>query len=125
MTLEIRRRKPVISVEDNDFTLKKIPMVLFHPDRMIIMKALFYHGNVDFRHLKYSIPEITDGSLASHLKALERFGFITVHKNVIRRKLRTSYVITDEGRKAFMKGKYKTSGDIGLLMMLNRLFSSG
>jgi DNA-binding HxlR family transcriptional regulator len=101
LTLEIKRRKPFSLVEDDDFALTKTSMVLFHPDRMIIMKALFYHGAVEFRQLKNNIPGITDGRLASHLKALERRNFIEVHKEVIDRKLRTSYEITEDGWKAF------------------------
>lgn len=101
LTLEIKRKKPEKLAENNDFALMEIPMVLFHPDRMIIMKALFYHGNVEFRQLRHTIPNITDGGLASHLKVLERLQFIKVHKEIIGRKLRTSYEITDYGRKIF------------------------
>ena len=103
LTLEAKRRNPQKSVENNDFAMKEIPMVLFHPDRMIIMKALFYHGNVEFRQLRHNIPNITDGSLASHLKVLERLQFIKVHKEIIGRKLRTSYEITEYGREIFKK----------------------
>lgn len=106
MTQESKRRKPFNLVEDDNLALTRIPMVLFHPHRMIIMKALFYHGNVEFRHLKYNIPDITDGSLASHLKALERFDYIRVQKEVIQRKLRTSYEITESGRKIFKEFEY-------------------
>ena len=101
MTLEIKGKKQEKLTENNDFALKEIPMVLFHPDRMIIMKALYYHGNVEFRQLRYTIPKITDGSLASHLKVLEHLQFIEVHKEIIGRKLRTSYEITEYGRKIF------------------------
>jgi len=101
LTLEIKRKKPKKLVENNDDALKEVPMVLFHPDRMIIMKALFYQGNVEFRQLRYNIPKITDGSLASHLKVLERLQFIKVHKEIIGKKLRTSYEITEYGRKIF------------------------
>lgn len=105
LTLEIRRNKPEKLVENNDFALKETPMVLFHPDRMIILKALFYHGNVEYRQLRYNVPNITDGSLASHLKVLERLQFIKVQKEIVGRKLRTSYEITEYGREIFMKFK--------------------
>ena len=103
LTLESKRKKPVNLVEEDYLALKTVPMVLFHPDRMIIMKALLYHGNVEFRQLKPNIPKITDGSLASHLKVLDRLDFIKVQKEIIGRKLRTSYEITEYGRKIFMK----------------------
>ena len=103
MTLENKREKPLNLVEEDYLALKKDPMVLFHPDRMIIMKALFHHRIVEFRQLKHNIPEITDGSLASHLKVLERLDYIKSHKEIIGRKLRTSYEITEYGRKIFRK----------------------
>lgn len=103
MTLESKRKKPRNFVEEDYFALKTVPMVLFHPDRMIIMKALFYHGIVEFRQLKHNIPEITDGSLSSHLKVLERLDFIKVYKEIIGRKLRTSYEITEYGQEIFRK----------------------
>lgn len=103
MTLESKREKLFNLVEEDYLALKTVPMVLFHPDRMIILKALFYHGIVEYRQLKHNIPEITDGSLASHLKVLERLDFIKVHKEIIGRKLRTSYEITEYGRKKFRK----------------------
>ena len=116
LTLEIKRNKPDKLAENNDFALMKIPDVLFHSNRMIIMKAIFYHGNVEFRQLRHTIPNITDGSLASHLKVLERLQFITVHKEIIGRKLRTSYEITEYGREIFRKfedslKKFVKSGD--------------
>ena len=103
MTLESKRDKPFNLVEEDYLALKTVPMVLFHPDRMIILQALSYHGIVEYRQLKHNIPDITDGSLASHLKVLERLGFIKVHKEIIGRKLRTSYEITEYGRKKFRK----------------------
>ena len=65
------------------------------------MQCLMRHGNVEFRQLKYAIPRITDGNLASHLKVLEQSGYIKVHKEIIDRKIRTSYEITEEGKKDF------------------------
>ena len=65
------------------------------------MKTLMLHGIVEFRQLKHNIPEITDGNLASHLGVLEKLGYVRCHKEVVNRKLRTSYEITAKGRTAF------------------------
>jgi len=65
------------------------------------MKTLTLHGNVEFRQLKHNIPQITDGNLAGHLRLLEKSGYIRCHKEVVNRKLRTSYEITAKGRNAF------------------------
>lgn len=71
------------------------------------MKTLMLHGTAEFRQLKYNIPEITDGNLASHLGVLEKLGYLRCHKEVVNRKLRTSHEITAKGRKIFEE--FKTS----------------
>ncbi|MGN6641230.1 MAG: winged helix-turn-helix domain-containing protein, partial [Mucilaginibacter sp.] len=53
-----------------------------------------------FNSLK-ELLNITDGNLASHLKALEKEEYITVHKSFLGRKPNTTYQATDKGRKAF------------------------
>ena len=88
-------------LDNKGFNLIKVSPVLFHPIRMIIMKTLYNHGQADFRQLRNNIPKITDGNLASNLKALKSSGFIEVYKDIIKNKMRTSYEITTEGRKKF------------------------
>lgn len=64
------------------------------------MSALMVNDQVDFSALK-EILGLTDGNLASHLKALEGTGYIKVEKSFIDRKPNTRYSATREGRKAF------------------------
>ncbi len=71
-----------------------------HRIRLGIMSILMVNDRVDFNSLK-EILEVTDGNLASHLKALEKESFIEVRKQFIGRKPNTSYAVTEEGRKAF------------------------
>ena len=68
--------------------------------RLGIMSALLVNDWLDFNGLK-SLLEVTDGNLASHLKALEANAYIRVRKQFIGRKPRTSYQATSAGRKAF------------------------
>ncbi|MDR2720455.1 MAG: transcriptional regulator [Nitrososphaerota archaeon] len=82
-------------------SLIQLPIELFNPYRMMIMQCLKNHGNAEFRQLKNIIPEITDGNLASHLKVLEQANYIQVHKEVIDRKMRTAYEITEKGNADF------------------------
>ena len=44
---------------------------------------------------------VSDGNLASHIRALEDLGYIETQKQFIGRKPNTSYMVTDTGRKAF------------------------
>lgn len=70
--------------------------------RLGIMSVLIVNEWVDFNTLKAYL-ELTDGNLATHLKALEESGMITVRKQFIGRKPRTSYHITTGGREAFFE----------------------
>ncbi|RYY70781.1 MAG: transcriptional regulator [Chitinophagaceae bacterium] len=68
--------------------------------RLGIMSALMVNAEVNFNDLK-ELLEITDGNLASHLKALEENSIIKVEKGFIGRKTNTTYKITRSGEKAF------------------------
>ena len=54
------------------------------------MSALVVNDAVDFNTLK-EILGTTDGNLASHIKALEKMNYITIHKQFIGRKPNTKY----------------------------------
>ncbi len=68
--------------------------------RLGLMSLLVIDQSVDFNSLK-EVLEITDGNLASHLKNLEKLNYISVSKEFIGRKPKTSYQATEEGKKAF------------------------
>lgn len=69
--------------------------------RLGVMSVLMVNEKLDFKALK-ELLEVTDGNLASHLKALEKADFIAVQKQFIGRKPNTQYRATEEGRKAFL-----------------------
>ncbi len=66
------------------------------------MSILMVNERADFNSLKDTL-EITDGNLASHLKALEKAGMIDVMKEFVGRKPKTSYKATSTGRQEFEK----------------------
>ncbi len=68
--------------------------------RLGIMSILSVNESADFNTMK-SLMDLTDGNLASHLKALEGIGYIQSCKQFIGRKPNTQYAITEEGRKQF------------------------
>jgi DNA-binding HxlR family transcriptional regulator len=68
--------------------------------RLGIMSVLMINDSFDFNSLKETL-DITDGNLASHLKALEEKGMIKVNKQFIGRKPNTSYSATEAGREEF------------------------
>ncbi len=76
--------------------------MLEHRVRLQIMSALVTNNLFDFITLKEMLG-VTDGNLASHIKALEKEKYISVSKSFIDRKPNTKYKITERGRKAFKK----------------------
>lgn len=70
--------------------------------RLGIMSALAVNDSLDFNALKEYL-DVTDGNLASHLKALEKEAFIAVEKSFVGRKPNTKYCMTKEGRTAFLE----------------------
>ena len=68
--------------------------------RLGIMSSLAVNDRLDFNALKEFL-DVTDGNLASHLKALEKEGFIGMEKSFFGRKPNTTYHMTKEGKKAF------------------------
>ena len=57
---------------------------------------------LDFSSLK-NLLNATDGNLASHMKSLEKEGFVTFKKEFIGRKPNTKYYATNVGKEAFIK----------------------
>ena len=70
--------------------------------RLGIMSALVVNDYVDFNNLKLLLGA-TDGNMASHLKSLEKRGYIMVKKEFLDKKPNTKYFVTKKGKDAFTK----------------------
>lgn len=68
--------------------------------RLGIMSVLIVNDSFDFIGLKDTLG-VTDGNLASHLKALEENDLIKVKKQFVGRKPNTRYSITENGAQLF------------------------
>lgn len=82
--------------------INNINKVFDHRIRLGIMSVLMVNEYADFKMLK-ELLEVTDGNLASHIKALEKAAYINVEKQFIGRKPNTQYSATKLGRQAFKK----------------------
>jgi DNA-binding MarR family transcriptional regulator len=83
--------------------------------RLGIMSALMVNAEVSYNDVKLLL-DITDGNLASHIKALEEVKYIKVYKGFIGRKTNTTYQITKAGEKSFrahLDALEKMIGNIG------------
>lgn len=66
------------------------------------MSILMVNDYADFSTLK-ELLDVTDGNLASHVKALETAEYVDVEKQFIGRKPNTRYSTTKLGRAEFIK----------------------
>lgn len=80
--------------------LDKLDKAFENRVRLGVMSALMANDYVDFNTLK-ELLNVTDGNLASHLKALENVEYIAMKKEFIGRKPNTKYSATKLGRTAF------------------------
>ncbi|WP_298368026.1 transcriptional regulator [uncultured Lutibacter sp.] len=82
--------------------LKNINKAFDNRIRLGIMSALMVNEFLDFNSLK-EILGVTDGNLASHIKALEKVEYIKIEKQFIGKKPNTKYSITKLGTLEFKK----------------------
>lgn len=64
------------------------------------MSMLMVNDWVDFNTFK-ELLGLTDGNLASHIKALEGLEYLKVKKQFVDRKPKTTYSKTEKGEQAF------------------------
>ena len=64
------------------------------------MSILMVNDWVEFNFLKETF-ELRDGTLASHIKALEKVDYIKIRKEFVGKKPKTTYAASELGRKAF------------------------
>jgi DNA-binding HxlR family transcriptional regulator len=76
--------------------------ILEHKARLQIMSVLVVNESFDFNSIK-ELLNLSDGSLATHIKALEREKYISVMKVFVNRKPNTRYKVTERGRGAFKR----------------------
>lgn len=82
--------------------LKNLDKAFENRIRLGIMSGLVVNETLDFNALK-ELLGVTDGNLASHLKNLEKKGYIKFQKRFVDRKSHTSYYATKQGTEAFRK----------------------
>ena len=82
--------------------LKDLDKAFENKVRMGIMSALYVNEFLDFNTLK-NLLGVTDGNLASHLKALEKRDYLIFKKEFLNRKPNTKYYATKAGKQAFRR----------------------
>lgn len=89
--------------------LGRIDPVLMSQVRLGVVTALFGGGAMTFPELKVVLG-VTQGNLGDHLDKLEEAGYVTVEKEFVARKPRTTVRLSERGRDAFERHvRYLTS----------------
>ena len=84
--------------------MKKIDLnpVIHERTRLQILTMFLQTEKLSFNEIKTTLG-ISDGNLASHLRILEREGYIKVEKTFVNRRPRTYYSLTEKGKKEFLE----------------------
>lgn len=80
---------------------KKLNKIIHERVRLGIMSTLSVRGKLTFNELK-DLLKVTDGNLSVHSAILEKHKLIAIKKDFVGKKPRTTFHITDEGRKKFV-----------------------
>ncbi|MBS3945729.1 MAG: transcriptional regulator [Melioribacter sp.] len=64
------------------------------------MALLISIEEAEFNFIKEKV-NTTDGNLSVHIRKLEEAGYVSIKKEFVDRKPRTTYALTKNGRKAF------------------------
>ena len=83
-----------------DHSYQQLDDIIHSRIRLAVMSLLVTVEEAEFTHLRDSVGA-TDGNLSIHLTKLEEAGYIRVKKQFIDKKPRSSYALTQNGRKAF------------------------
>jgi predicted transcriptional regulator len=82
--------------------LRNINKAFDNKIRLGLMASLMVNEYLDFNTLK-EILGVTDGNLASHIKALEKIEYLKIKKQFIGKKPNTRYKISKLGKLEFKK----------------------
>ncbi len=80
--------------------LEALDDIIHQKVRLGVMSSLMASGEADFNFLKHALA-VSDGNLSTHLTVLEQHGYVSVRKEFVGKKPRTTYAPTLLGRKAF------------------------
>lgn len=85
--------------ESDGYITEGLDRVIHERARLGIMTILVGEEEAEFSALKRSLA-LSDGNLNAHMKVLEKKGYVTVKKEFVGNRPRTTYRATDRGKRA-------------------------
>ncbi len=95
-------------------SLNGLDKTIHEPGRLTVMSLLFVVKEADFLFLMDQ-TDLTRGNLSSHMAKLEAAGFVDIDKTFVDKVPRTTYQLTDAGRKAFISYRQNLMTTLGEL----------
>jgi predicted ArsR family transcriptional regulator len=80
--------------------MEELDKVIHQPIRTRIMAILVNQGECDYTTLKRQL-ELSDGHMSTHMKELLSSGYVEMEKTFVENKPKTTYSVTQVGRKKF------------------------
>ena len=74
--------------------------VIHESARLVLVSSLYVVDEADFVYLA-NRTEFTSGKISSHMAKLEAAGYVDITKEFVGKRPRTTYKLTDDGRRAF------------------------
>ena len=90
----------------------ELDRTIHQPARLAVVSLLAVVERADFVFLQ-DRTGLTPGNLGSHMSRLEDAGYVKVEKTFVDRKPRTTYRLTDEGRRAFTRYRKQMDSVLG------------
>lgn len=86
----------------NPDTFQRLDKVVHEKSRMAIMSMLAASTELSFTGLRNALS-MTDGNLTTHIRTLQKAGYVSVSKSFCENRPLTTCSLTDSGHRAFSK----------------------
>ncbi|MCH2060286.1 MAG: transcriptional regulator [Verrucomicrobiales bacterium] len=84
----------------NPDSFQQLDKVIHEKSRMAIMSTLASSAELSFTELRDTLG-MTDGNLTTHIRTLQKAGYVSVSKRFSENRPLTTCTLTGEGREAF------------------------
>lgn len=90
----------------------ELDRLVHEPARLLLVSNLYVVDEADFVFLSRRTG-LTAGNISSHMTRLEQAGYVEIDKAIVGKRPRTTYTLTDEGRRAFERYRRQVQGLLG------------
>ena len=77
--------------------------------RLVLVSSLYVVDEADFVYLA-NRTDFSSGKISSHMAKLEAAGYVEISKQFVGKRPRTTYRLTDDGRRAFERYRESIEG---------------